>query len=1026
MKHIRKRTWSILLTLVMLFSLVPGMGLTAYAAETTETLALSTITGLGPSYTFTGTDADAVGYPYDSDGWAVGRLLVNDEEYSNTDLTFTAKNGKAITKVVLGVGFDEKAGDIATLLTTDATGGVTFDGNTVTVLANSEGAASVNIAGTDTTGDIIHFVQFNTATVYLVDASATPDASDTIPLTFSSKNEGDEVAWDDSIAQYGYWMMEAQNSNYYVCLAGGSSTQAAGTYSWDKMFGSLCYLTDSANNNVFFTDTDGCTVTVEDNGDVNVSGLFLGNDGKTYAIDITYVIPAIDPANAIEFTFSSKNEGDTVQWIDNCAKAGWWQITAENDEYIVNLSNDSSQQAAETYAWSGMGSSYCWIKNYLTDMRFYFTDSTGCTVTVNEDGSVNVSGMFLGDDGKTYAVDITYIPSVDVTDVTLNTTEATISVGGVQELTATVSPDDATDQKVQWSVAGTNADAVKLYTDENCTTEVGTDATETLTVYAKGISAGSATVTATSNADSTKTATCTVTVNPATPTVAISPEGAGTVTAEDHPDPELSNSWQLTAKPAAGYVFKEWTYTAGGSQLTASDNPLAVDKGYLNQGTISNLTAVFEVATLHTHDFTYNADGATITATCGDGCDITEGLSITLTAPEALTYDGEAKVVTLSTGYNTIAFPGEYEIKYTKNGRSVDSAIDAGSYTAKLTIGDATASLKFTVAKADGAAAVAPEVTGWTSGSIDVTAVEGQEYVVVPKGGTPDWTQAQTGTDIVLFTGLTPATEYDIYTRVAEAKNTKAGEAAGSSTVTLLESLSKMGELKVGETITVVPDPANATGLSYQWCYVKTVETEDGSMDLTEIIPGATDASYKLTEADYGKTLRVVVSKAGMELSDTDYGPVGGDLEIIGVTGVSGTGEYVWTKGSTDDVVITVKLTDAADDSFDHFVGVIVDETELVRDMDYTVKEGSTIVTLKAATVQKLGVGKHNVDILFDNGIVSAELTVKAAEKAADKAADNTPKKAPNTGDDSAIALWTVVLLAGTAGAVLTLRRKSK
>ena len=33
MKHIRKRTWSILLALVLLFSLVPGMSGTAYATD---------------------------------------------------------------------------------------------------------------------------------------------------------------------------------------------------------------------------------------------------------------------------------------------------------------------------------------------------------------------------------------------------------------------------------------------------------------------------------------------------------------------------------------------------------------------------------------------------------------------------------------------------------------------------------------------------------------------------------------------------------------------------------------------------------------------------------------------------------------------------------------------------------------------------------------------------------------------------------------------------------------------------------
>ncbi len=101
-----------------------------------------------------------------------------------------------------------------------------------------------------------------------------------------------------------------------------------------------------------------------------------------------------------------------------------------------------------------------------------------------------------------------------VTGLTLDkTTTQIIDEGNKVSFTATVAPDNAFDKTVKWSVGGTNATAVKLYSDENCTTEVGTDATETLTVYAKGISAGSATVTCTSNADSTKSASCNVTVN---------------------------------------------------------------------------------------------------------------------------------------------------------------------------------------------------------------------------------------------------------------------------------------------------------------------------------------------------------------------------------------------------------------------------------------------------------------------------------------------------------------------------------
>ncbi|HBZ90096.1 MAG TPA: hypothetical protein DEO62_03640, partial [Lachnospiraceae bacterium] len=82
--------------------------------------------------------------------------------------------------------------------------------------------------------------------------------------------------------------------------------------------------------------------------------------------------------------------------------------------------------------------------------------------------------------------------TVSVTGVILDESSTALNVGGSKMLTVSISPENATDKKVKWSVGGTDAGAVKLYTDADCTTEVGSDATETLIVYAKGVSAGSA------------------------------------------------------------------------------------------------------------------------------------------------------------------------------------------------------------------------------------------------------------------------------------------------------------------------------------------------------------------------------------------------------------------------------------------------------------------------------------------------------------------------------------------------------
>ena len=114
----------------------------------------------------------------------------------------------------------------------------------------------------------------------------------------------------------------------------------------------------------------------------------------------------------------------------------------------------------------------------------------------------------------------------------------------------------------------------------------------------------------------------------------------------------------------------------------------------------------YEVVPVHVHDWSYAAEGATITATCideVDGCDITEGLTLTINAPTALEYDGNAKTATLSEGYNTTAFPGEYTITYEKDGSAIDAADvkNVGTYTAKVSVGDATASVEFTITAVD-------------------------------------------------------------------------------------------------------------------------------------------------------------------------------------------------------------------------------------------------------------------------------------------------------------------------------------
>ena len=152
----------------------------------------------------------------------------------------------------------------------------------------------------------------------------------------------------------------------------------------------------------------------------------------------------------------------------------------------------------------------------------------------------------------------------------------------------------------------------------------------------------------------------------------------------------------------------------GGKSKTLKISGLPVDKSYQYHIFVQcsngyNCYSEPFTVTRHQHSWTYTASGATITASCTDTtCTSPNGGSVTIKAPDELTYSGEGKpaTVTASSDWQGPAASG-ITISYIKTGMYGPETLEngelptnAGTYTASITMGSATASVTYTIGKA--------------------------------------------------------------------------------------------------------------------------------------------------------------------------------------------------------------------------------------------------------------------------------------------------------------------------------------
>lgn len=159
--------------------------------------------------------------------------------------------------------------------------------------------------------------------------------------------------------------------------------------------------------------------------------------------------------------------------------------------------------------------------------------------------------------------------------------------------------------------------------------------------------------------------------------------------------------------------------------------------------------------------------------------------------------------------------------------------------------------------------------------------------------------------------------------------------------------------------------------------------------------------------------------ESGVDLKVTTNSKATYDFSEIGIT--AGAGSTHTTGGKND-------LTFACNGSLDNLKGIYVDNT-LVDPSNYTVKSGSTILTLKASYLNTLSLGTHSLKFEYDKDL-SAETSFKIVKTDEENTTvDENGSPIKNTGkttsshDTTTFALFMSILV--LSGVMVINKRKS-
>ena len=336
-------------------------------------------------------------------------------------------------------------------------------------------------------------VEMNVGNTQLIRPTIQPENATNQDVVWSSNNS--TVA---SVSNTGWVQANSIGTAIITCY----STDGSGVYSQCtvKVSPLIIYVTSVSLN------ATSATLNVGDTKQLYASVSPSSATDKSVSWSSSNSSVASVSSNGLVTANSSGSATITCKANDGSGKTATCSITVkESTVYVTGISlnissaslnvGDTKQLTATITPYNATDKSVSWSSSNYSVASV----SSNGLVTAVSSGSATITCKANDGSGKTASCSITVKEStVYVTGISLNSSSASLTVGSTKQLTATITPYNASDKSVSWSSSNSSVASV------------------TSNGLVTANSSGSATITCRANDGSGKTATCSITVKEST------------------------------------------------------------------------------------------------------------------------------------------------------------------------------------------------------------------------------------------------------------------------------------------------------------------------------------------------------------------------------------------------------------------------------------------------------------------------------------------------------------------------------